>query len=49
LDQHAKESEEFDKHDNPLLALFYIDIQTLPIIEHPWYKNLVYAVSEMSK
>jgi hypothetical protein len=42
LAQHVEGSEEIDKHDNPLSTLFYIESQTLPIAEHPWYKNLVY-------
>jgi hypothetical protein len=31
LAQHAKASEETDEQDNPLLALFYIDSQILPL------------------
>jgi hypothetical protein len=42
LAQHAEASEEIDEQDNPLSTLFYIDSQTLPIAEHPWYTNLVY-------
>jgi hypothetical protein len=42
LDQHAEASEEIDDQDNPLSTLIYIESQTLSIIEHPWYKNLVY-------
>ena len=42
LAQHAEASEEIDEQDNPLSALFYINSQILPIVEHPWYKDLVY-------
>jgi hypothetical protein len=42
LTQHDEESEEIDEKDNPLSALFYIDSQILPVVEHPWYKDLVY-------
>jgi hypothetical protein len=42
LDQHAKASEEIDEQDNPLSTLFYIDSQILPVVEHPWYKDLMY-------
>jgi hypothetical protein len=42
LAQHVEASEEIDDQDNPLSTLFYIDIQTLSIVEHPWYKKLVY-------
>ena len=42
LAHHAKASGEIDEQDNPLLAIFYIDSQILPIVEHPWYKDLVY-------
>jgi hypothetical protein len=42
LAQHAEASEEIDDQDNPLSTLFYIESQTLSIVEHPWYKNLVY-------
>jgi hypothetical protein len=42
LAQHVEASEEIDEQDNPLSTLFYIDSQTLPIVEHPWYKNMVY-------
>ena len=40
--QHVDASGEIDEQDNPLSTLFYIDSQTLPIVEHPWYKNMVY-------
>jgi hypothetical protein len=43
LAQHVEASEEIDDHDNPLSTLFYIEIQTLSIAKHPWYKNLVYC------
>jgi hypothetical protein len=33
---------EIDDQDNPLSTLFYIENQTLSIVEHPWYKNMVY-------
>jgi hypothetical protein len=42
LAQHVEASEEIDEQDNPLSTLFYIDSQILPIVEHPWYKDLVY-------
>ena len=35
LSQHVEASEEIDEQDNPLSALFYIDSQILPIVEHP--------------
>jgi hypothetical protein len=37
LAQHVEASEEIDEQDNSLSALFYIDSQTLPIVEHPPY------------
>lgn len=40
--KHAEASEEIDEQDNPLSTLFYIDSQILPVVEHPWYKDLVY-------
>jgi hypothetical protein len=42
LAQHAEASEEIDVQDNPLSTLFYIESQTLSIVEHPWYTNMVY-------
>jgi hypothetical protein len=42
LAQHVEASEEIDEQYSHLSTLFYIDIQTLPIAEHPWYKNMVY-------
>jgi hypothetical protein len=42
LAQHVEASEEIDEHDNPLSTLFYIESQTLPITEHPWYKNMLF-------
>jgi hypothetical protein len=42
LAQHDEASEEIDDQDNPLSTLFYIESQTLSIVEHPWYKNMVY-------
>jgi hypothetical protein len=42
LAQHVEASEEIDDQDNPLSTLFYIESQTLSIVEHPWYKNMVY-------
>jgi hypothetical protein len=42
LAQHDEASEEIDDQYNPLSTLFYIEIQTLSIVEHPWYKNIVY-------
>jgi hypothetical protein len=42
LAQHVEASEEIDEQDNPLTTLFYIDSQIFPVVEHPWYKDLVY-------
>jgi superfamily II DNA or RNA helicase len=42
LAQHVEASEEIDEQDNPLSTLFYIDSQILPVVEHTWYKDLVY-------
>ena len=42
LVQHVKASEEMDEQESPMSTLFYIDIQILPVAEHPWYKDLVY-------
>jgi hypothetical protein len=42
LAQHAKASEEIDEKYSSLPTLFYIDNQILPVVEHPWYKYLVY-------
>jgi hypothetical protein len=42
LAQHLEPSEELDDPYNPLLALFYIENQTLSIYKHPWYRDLVY-------
>ena len=42
LAQHAEHGQEIEEEDNALSTLFYIDDQTLPVSEHPWYKNLVY-------
>jgi hypothetical protein len=42
LAQHVEASEEIDEQDNSLSSLFYIESQTLHIVEDPWYKNMVY-------
>jgi hypothetical protein len=42
LSQHAENDEEIEEEDSSLSTLFYIDDQTIPVSEHPWYKNLVY-------
>jgi hypothetical protein len=42
LAQHAEASDKIDEQDSSLSTLFYIDSQILPIVEHPWYKYLVY-------
>jgi hypothetical protein len=42
LAQHAEASEEFDEQDGSLSALFYIDNQILLVVEHLWYKDVVY-------
>jgi hypothetical protein len=42
LAQHAEASEEIDEQDGSLSSLFYIDSQILPIVDHRWYKFLVY-------
>jgi hypothetical protein len=42
LAQHPEPSEELDDSDNPLSSQFYIENQNLFIVEHPWYKNMVY-------
>jgi hypothetical protein len=40
LVQLVEASGEIDEHDSSLSALFYIDSQILPVVEHPWYKYL---------
>jgi hypothetical protein len=47
LAQHAETSEEIDEQDNPLSTLFYIDSQILLVVEHPWYKDLVYYLQNL--
>ena len=42
LAQHAETSEEIDEQDSSLSILFYINNQILLMVEHPWYKDLVY-------
>jgi hypothetical protein len=48
LAQHDEASEGIDEQYNPLSALFYIDSKILPIVEHPWYKNIVYYLKNQS-
>jgi hypothetical protein len=42
LAQHPEPSDSSENDENALSTLFYIENQNLDLVEHPWYKDLVY-------